>query len=106
MATTNVGRDPKPTTGIMVSVQSHLAAMAARNSRLLARVANLAEIRETANRLRQQVRALRGQIHLSHTGVNRSVPWDRPFIMPALRPLNSSGRAGGKAGSGRGERGG
>jgi hypothetical protein len=88
-ATMGVGRDPQAATGITVAVQSHLAAMAARNGRLLARLSNRAEIWDAATRLRQQVRTLRGRIHLSHTGVNRSVPWDRLFVVPALRLVHS-----------------
>jgi hypothetical protein len=69
-----------------MAAHGYLAAMAARNIRLLQRVDDLAGFRDAAARLGGQVAALHAQLRLPHTGTSRSVPWDRLYVPPVLVP--------------------
>ncbi|MFI5898170.1 NACHT domain-containing protein [Actinoplanes sp. NPDC051513] len=85
--------DPPIAAGVpdrtQVAVRAHVAAAAARNGRLLAGLRETAEIHEAAERLRGQVRALRSQIRLPHTGLNRAVDWASLYVTPVLRARES-----------------
>jgi hypothetical protein len=73
-----------PISAVRLAEAAHVAAMAARNGRLLARIGPLAEIHERGQRLRSQVAALHGELRLPHTGATRTVPWDNLYVLPEL----------------------
>ncbi|MEU4807159.1 NACHT domain-containing protein [Actinosynnema sp. NPDC023587] len=66
---------------------AHLAANAAGNTRLLARVGSLATFHAFAERLRAQVARAHAEIRLPHLGVSRSVPYHLLYVEPALSGL-------------------
>lgn len=66
----------------------HLVAMAARNGELLGRLPDLHSCRTEAQRLRAQVVALHSELRMPHTGVSRSVAWDRLYVEARPRDMN------------------
>ncbi|MFG1604073.1 NACHT domain-containing protein [Actinoplanes sp. NPDC049265] len=58
----------------------HLVAAAARNGELLSRLTDLKTGRAEARRLRTQVAAIHAELRMPHTGVSRSVGWDRLYV--------------------------
>jgi hypothetical protein len=79
-------RRPRALDTTVVAVKGHLAALAARNARLLARVGDLATVHSSAELLRRQVAALHAQMRLPHTGASRSVSWEQLYVPPVLAP--------------------
>lgn len=72
-------------------VMAHVAGMAARNGRLLARVTELNDTHQRADRLRRQVRALHSELRMPHTGEGRAVSWQDLYVVPDFLPEHMEG---------------
>jgi hypothetical protein len=85
IAVTEMRLDARHVDAATFSAAAHLAATAASNGRLLARVSQLTEFHDFAARMRVQVAALQGEMRLPHLGVNRSVPYEQLYVEPPIR---------------------
>ncbi|SHL68585.1 NACHT domain-containing protein [Actinacidiphila paucisporea] len=69
----------------LVANSSSLAAAAARNSELLARIVNLNAINSFASKLRSQVKRRHGKLSLPSAVKSTSVPYEDLYVRPNLR---------------------
>lgn len=69
---------------LLAASAAHVAATAARNSRLLERLGPLVDCHEQARRLSSQIHAAHALLRLPHTGAGRSVPWQELYVVPRL----------------------
>ncbi|MGC4891208.1 NACHT domain-containing protein [Micromonospora sp. DT227] len=76
---------------IEVASRAHVAAMGARNGRLLKDIEELSLHHEQGDRLRSQVAAAHATIRLAHIGMSRTFSWEKLYVAPSLSSNQKAG---------------
>jgi hypothetical protein len=78
--------------GTILATTAQASAIAAANSRLLHKLANLAEIHEFSQKMRKQVAALHARMRTPHLGASsQPVPYHQLYVEPDLMSAEGSG---------------